>query len=513
MLCFFHLKEKGDGKVEKKQSVKWGVPLLLAAALVISPVQLNDAGQSAGADGEYAALANDINKILQDERIKGATTGVSIRKADTGELIYDHFGDSRLTPASNMKLFSGMAALDTLGEDYRFSTEVHTDGRIDGEVLQGNLYLKGKGDPTLLQKDFEAFAAELKSQGIHKVKGDLVGDDTWYDDERLSEDITWKDERYYYGAEVSALTASPNEDYDAGSVIVEVNPGDAAGAETKVTLAPHTDYVNVINNTTTVAAGSKKTVSIIRAHGSNDIIIEGEMPLGGSRSREWIAVTEPSGYALDLFENALIAEGIQLIGNSELKMGAAPEGTTLLAKRQSMPLRELYIPFMKLSNNGHAEVLVKEMGRVVSDEGSWEAGLEVVEDVAADLGVDTDTILLRDGSGMSHVNMVPANEISALLYGGQKEEWHGAFVNSLPVAGAPERFVGGTLRNRMKNSAAAGNVSAKTGSLTGVSSLSGYAETGDGEKLIFSIVINNDLATVTPVEDAIATAIAEYEKE
>lgn len=499
--------------MKKKASIKWGVPLLMAAALVVSPLQLGQPEQSAGADGEYASLANDINMILQDDRIEGATTGVSIRKADTGELIYDHFGDSRLTPASNTKLFSGMAALETLGEDHRFSTEIHTDGKRSGQVLQGNLYLKGKGDPTLLQEDFEAFAAELKSQGIQKVKGDLIGDDTWFDDERLSEDITWKDERYYYAAEVSALTASPNADYDAGSVIVEVNPGETDGAETKVTLTPHTDYVNIINHTKTVAAGSKKTVSIIRAHGSNDIIIEGEMPLGGSRTREWMAVTEPSGYALDLFENALIAEGIELIGNSEMKMGETPKGTTLLVDHQSMPLRELYIPFMKLSNNGHAEVLVKEMGRAAKGEGSWEAGLQVVEEVAADLGVDTETIQLRDGSGMSHVNLVPANEISALLYGGQGEEWHGAFVNSLPVAGAPERFVGGTLRNRMKNSAAAGNVTAKTGSLTGVSSLSGYATTADGEKLIFSIVINNDLATVTPVEDAIATAIAEYEKE
>lgn len=496
--------------MEKKRTLKWGVPVVLAAVLAVSPIQSGNSDQLAGADDDYAGLANDINLLLQDKRLDGATTGVSIRKAETGEVIYDHFGDSRLTPASNTKLFSGAAALETLGEDHRFSTEIHTDGQLKGKVLQGNLYLKGKGDPTLLQKDFEDFAAELKSQGIEKVKGDLIGDDTWYDDERLSEDITWKDERYYYGAEVSALTASPNEDYDAGSVIVEVNPGDAQGAETAVTLTPHTDYVNIINNTTTIAAGGKKTVSIIRAHGSNDIIIEGEMPLEGSRTREWIAVTEPSGYALDLFENALAAEGIELIGKHGMKMGEVPEGSTLLAERQSMTLRELYIPFMKLSNNGHAEVLVKEMGQAVSGEGSWDAGLEVVEDVAVDLGVNMDTVQLRDGSGMSHVNLVPANEISALLHGAQQEEWFGAYLNSLPVAGVPERFVGGTLRNRMKTGEATGNVTAKTGTLTAVSALSGYAETRSGEKLIFSILINNDLATVTPIEDAIASAIAEY---
>lgn len=499
--------------MEKKRSWKWGVLLFLAAVLAFSPVQWGKTNQSAGADEEYAGLANRVNQILQDERLDGALAGVSIRKADSGEVVYDHFGDVRLKPASNTKLFSSTAALETLGEDYQFSTEVLTDGKLAGKVLQGNLYLKGKGDPTLLQEDFEQFAAELKSQGIQKVKGDLIGDDTWYDDERLSEDLTWKDEIYYYGGQVSALTASPNEDYDAGSVIVEVNPGDRAGSETKVTLTPYTDYVNIINKTTTVAAGKEKTVSITREHGSNDIIIEGEMPLEGSRTREWIAVWEPSGYALDLFENALLAEGIQLIGKHKMAMGKTPEGSTLLAERKSMPLRELFIPFMKLSNNGHGEILAKEMGRVVSGEGSWDAGIEVMEGVAADLGVDTDTIQLRDASGMSHVSLVPANEISQLLYAAQGKDWYDTFLTSLPVAGAADRMVGGTLRNRMKTGAATGNVTAKTGSLTAVSSLSGYASTKDGEKLIFSIVINNDLTTVTPIEDAIATAIAEYEGE
>jgi D-alanyl-D-alanine carboxypeptidase/D-alanyl-D-alanine-endopeptidase (penicillin-binding protein 4) len=497
--------------VEKKRSWKWGGLVFLAAVLAFLPVQWGD--RSAGASEDYAGLANDINKILQDERLDGATAGVSIRKADSGETVYDHFGDVRLKPASNTKLFSSMAALETLGEDYQFTTEVHTDGKLKGKVLQGNLYLKGKGDPTLLQEDFEQFAAELKSQGIEKVKGDLIGDDTWYDDERLSEDITWKDEIYYYGAQVSALTASPNEDYDAGSVIVEVNPGDQAGSETKVTLSPYTDYVNIINKTTTVPAGQEKTVSIIRDHGTNDIIIEGEMPLEGSRTREWIAVEEPAGYALDLFENALLAEGIQLIGNHGLAMGETPEGSTLLAERKSMPLRELFIPFMKLSNNGHAEILAKEMGRVVHGEGSWDAGLEVIEEVAADLGVNTGTIQLRDASGMSHVNLAPANEISKLLYAAQAKGWYGTFLTSLPVAGDADRMTGGTLRNRMKTGAAAGNVTAKTGSLTAVSSLSGYATTKEGEKLVFSIIINNDLTTVTPIEDAVATAIASYDGE
>ncbi|MDQ0428133.1 D-alanyl-D-alanine carboxypeptidase/D-alanyl-D-alanine-endopeptidase (penicillin-binding protein 4) [Planomicrobium stackebrandtii] len=492
---------------------KWTAFLILTGLLAILPMHFSKHEATVGADDEYASLVNEINQILQDERLDGALAGVSIREADSGEKIYDHIGTTRLVPASNMKLFTAAAAFETLGEDYRFTTEVHTDGTVKGKMLHGNLYLKGKGDPTLLQEDFEQFALALKSQGIKKIKGDLIGDDTWYDDVRLSEDITWQDEVYYYGAQVSALTASPNEDYDAGSVIVEVNPGDLAGAEPKVSLTPQTDYVTIVNHAKTVAAEQPKTVSISREHGTNQIVIEGNIPVEGSRTREWIAVDEPSGYALDLFENALIAQGIEWAGKHSVTMGETPADSTLLLEHESMTLSEFSIPFMKLSNNGHGEVLTKEMGRVVQGTGSWEAGLEVMENVAGELGVNTETILLRDGSGMSHVNLIPVNEVSQLLFGAQNKSWFDSYLNALPVAGAPERFVGGTLRNRMKETAAQQNVKAKTGTLTAVSALSGYATTKDGKPLIFSIIINNDLSTVTPIEDAIATAIAEWDAE
>lgn len=499
--------------MKRKGMIKGTLALFVAVMLASSPMRMADHEITAAADGEYALLVNDINQILQDERLDGAITGVSIKEADTGVQIYDHFGDTRLVPASNMKLFTAAAAFETLGQDHQFSTEVHTDGKIKGNMLKGNLYLKGKGDPTLLQEDFEAFARELKEQGIEKINGNLIGDDTWFDNVRLSEDITWQDEVYYYGAQVSALTASPNIDYDVGSLIVEVNAGESQGADTTVTLTPETDYVTIVNQSTTVAAGQPKTVSIGRKHGTNEILIEGNIPVDGSRTREWIAVDEPSGYALDLFENALIEEGIRWTGKHAVEMGETPANTTLLVDHKSMTLAEFAVPFMKLSNNGHAEVLVKEMGRFAQGQGSWEAGLAVINEVSATLGVDTDTLLLRDGSGMSHVNLIPTNEISQLLYGVQTRPWFASYLNALPVAGNAERFIGGTLRNRMKETAAQENVKAKTGSLTAVSSLSGYVTTKDGQPMIFSVIINNDLTSVTAIEDAIATAIAESSKE
>src|SRR5699024_8425155 len=219
-----------------------------------------------------------------------------------------------------------------------------------------DLYLKGKGDPTLMKEDLDQFAAELKDMGIKNIKGDLIGDDTWYDDVRLSLDLNWSDEPYYTGAQVSALTLSPNEDYDASTVIVEAHPGDNTGDEAEITVTPATDYVTIVNKTETVPAGENKDISIEREHGSNDIVVEGTIPEDGTRSRSWVSVWEPTGYAVDVFKKSLEEHGLKFIGNSgDVKTGETPENANVLASRKSMPLEELYIPFMKLSNNGHGE--------------------------------------------------------------------------------------------------------------------------------------------------------------
>jgi D-alanyl-D-alanine carboxypeptidase/D-alanyl-D-alanine-endopeptidase (penicillin-binding protein 4) len=364
-----------------------------------------------------------------------------------------------------------------------------------------------------LKEDFDQFAMDLKDQGIDRINGDLVGDDTWYDDVRLSSGITWSDEPYYYASQISALSLSPNEDYDAGTVIVEVTPSED-DSEAEVTVIPETDYVNIVNNTEMVPAGESRSISIVRDHGSNDIVIEGTMPEDGALQRSWVSVWEPTGYAVDVFKKSLEEQGIDFIGRSDVRLDETPEDATILTSRDSMPLDELLIPYMKLSNNGHGEVLTKEMGKVVHDEGSWNRGLAVMSDAVGELGVNTDTLFLRDGSGMSHTNHIPANEVAQLLYHVQNQSWFPAFEYSLPVAGVDDRFVGGTLRTRMTEGPAQGNVTGKTGSLNTVSALSGYVTTLDGEDLIFSVLVNNFVASssnIKSIEDEIAIMLAEHE--
>ncbi|SDN45484.1 D-alanyl-D-alanine carboxypeptidase/D-alanyl-D-alanine-endopeptidase [Bacillus sp. OK048] len=456
-------------------------------------------------------LPQQLNQLLNEEPdLQGAIAGVSIRNAANGEIVYDHMGEIRLRPASNMKLLTAAAALSVLGQDYTFKTELLTDGEVKKKTLLGDLYLKGKGDPTLLKEDFDKMAVELKTMGIHKITGNLVGDDTWYDDIRYSVDLPWSDEQTYYGAQISALTASPTEDYDSGSVLIEVKPSNHEGEKADITITPNTDFVKIINQTETGTKDGKKELTFEREHAKNTIRISGTLPVTSTGQKEWIGVWEPTRYALTLFNQSLTEQGIQLMG--KIKTGTTPADSKIVHTHSSIKLSELLVPFMKLSNNGHAETLVKEMGKVVTGEGSWEKGLKVMEAELTKFGINTETLVLRDGSGISHVNLVPAAQLSHLLVAVQQQIWFPAFLHSLPVAGESEKKVGGTLRSRMKSQNVKGKVFAKTGTISTVSTLSGYVQTKSGQTLIFSIMLNNliDDSKGKKIEDKLISIIASH---
>ncbi|HEX6076588.1 MAG TPA: D-alanyl-D-alanine carboxypeptidase/D-alanyl-D-alanine-endopeptidase [Micromonosporaceae bacterium] len=493
------------GAIRRRDVGKLLLSVVALVLLVTGPSAVADVPTAVPAS--VADLTADIDQILTDARLTGSQAGVLIRDADTDEVLYARNPETRLLPASNNKLFTSVAALEVLGPDYTFTTRVSADGRRDGSFLAGDLYLTGGGDPTTLAADYDALAARIADSGIRTVGGRLVADDTFFDANRLGTDWANDDEPYYYAAQISALTVSPDTDYDAGTVIVEVTSGSSAGAPAQVKLIPETGYVHIDNRATTA---ERTSISVEREHGTNTIVVSGTVASGGL-VKDWASVWEPTGYAADVFRRALTRHGIRVLG--DVTRGTTPDGAQTLASHESMPLSRLLVPFMKLSNNGHAEVLTKAMGRKAYDQGSWSAGLRAGREALAALGGNVATMRMVDGSGLSRRDLTTPMHLSNLLRTAQHRSWFPVWYESLPVAGEPDRMVGGTLRSRMRGTPAAGNVHAKTGSLTAVTALSGYVSSADGERLIFSIVFNNHLSgKPSDLEDRIAVRLARFSR-
>ncbi|MFF7654345.1 D-alanyl-D-alanine carboxypeptidase/D-alanyl-D-alanine-endopeptidase [Streptomyces sp. NPDC007983] len=476
----------------------WSWPLVIGLVFTLTW------SSPAGADASRAGLGEAVDRILADPLLRGGAAGVVVADADSGDILYRHRADDRLMPASNTKLFTSAAAMGLLGPDHTFGTDVLGEGTRHGRTLRGDLYLRGTGDPTLLAKDYDRLAKDVADAGITRVTGRLIADDTRFDAQRAGRSWAADDESSYYAAQISPLTVAPDTDYDAGSVIVEVAPGAATGERPKVTVTPKTAYVRIDNRATTGSGG----LTIERRHGSNTITVSGAIAAGAQTAKEWVSVWEPTGYAAAVFADALDRHGVRVGRATRLGEGTPADARTI-ASHRSMPLKKLLIPFMKLSNNIHAEVLTKAIGYETAGRGTWSAGLAAIADWLKKQGVDTGAMFQVDGSGLSRMDNIAAGQLTELLLSVRQQPWYPDWYGSLPVACAPDRFVGGTLRSRMCGTPAAGNARGKTGSLTGASALSGYVTDADGRELVYSIVLNNYLApSVKSLEDAIVVTLA-----
>ncbi|MFJ8928704.1 D-alanyl-D-alanine carboxypeptidase/D-alanyl-D-alanine-endopeptidase [Streptomyces sp. NPDC102364] len=490
--------------MRRRKGSRWAL-----SAVVITVAATLSWGGAAGADSSPSGLPEAIDTILGDARMEGGAASVVVADAKTGETLYQHNPTGRLMPASNTKLATSTAAMGVLGPDYRFGTDVLAGGRVRSGVLDGDLYLRGTGDPTTLAADYDKLAADVAAAGVKRVSGRLVADDTRFDDHRIGDTWGGDDESSYYAAQISALSVAPDTDYDTGTVIVEVKPGAKAGDKPAVSVTPKNRYVHIDMQASTVGAGGDDTVAVERRHGTNTIAVSGTVPVGGDTTKEWVTVWEPTGYAASVFRDALAAHGVKVGGSTKLGR-ATPAGAKRLAAHESMPLKDLLIPFMKLSNNMHAESLTKAMGyKATRKPGSWGDGIDAVADYLKGAGVDATKLRQVDGSGLSRKDNFAARQLADLLLSVQDEPWYADWYKSLPVACDPDRFVGGTLRSRMCDTPAALNARGKTGSLTGASALSGYVKDADGRLLVYSVVQNNYLVdSVKPLEDAIVVTLA-----
>lgn len=437
-------------------------------------------------------LQDSIDAVLSDSIFVPGRASVKVASLDRKEILYDLDSKMLMRPASNMKLLTSSTAIALLGKDYQFKTHVLTDTSLSDGVLNGNLYIKGFGNPDLKTSDLDTLASQIKFAGIKTVKGKIVADVSFFDDLFWGNGWMWDDEPDSDEMFITPLSINKN------CIFVIVTPGQSAGDSVKIETDPPTKYVAVINHAKTVKDTVLNPLSVMRLFKErlNTIIVEGEVLAGASPSRTKLSVWRPELYAAQLLKERLERDSI--VTESEPIIGVSPPYAKEIATH-SQRLDSMIVNLNKVSDNLSAENTLKTLSAIKRGiPGNAASGINIVYEFLSSLGIDTTRFHMVDGSGVSHYNLLTTEMLEQLLEAmAQKPDLFPLLYQSLPIAG-----VDGTIGNRMKQTPAEGNLRAKTGSISGVSSLSGYVKTADGELLVFSIMMQNFIGASRRYRDA-----------
>ena len=468
------------------------------AAALADPRPRDGTAAPAAAGLEWQrALGSRLDAVLASRELKRARVAAFVVRAGDGEVLYEHSPDRALTPASNAKILTAIAALDTFGPSHHFATGVSSDEPPDADGAVEELFVRGGGDPALNNEDWWRLAAELWSQGLRRVRGDLVLDDSAFDRDRWHPRWGPVSARAYH-APVGALTAN------YGAFSVTVTPGSEVGDPVEVRVEPPVSYLLVSNRARTVGARSRRTVAVDREAGGEGelVLVTGAVRVGDPPTLYYRSVLDPTRYAGAVLRMQLEAVGIAVDGRT--RIGAASEGAHELLRFRGRSLAEVVRLFMKFSNNAVAESLVKAMGAQASGGvGTWDNGVEAMRARLVGLGLDPAEFSLVDGSGLSYQDKVtPRTLVQALLLARNSFRIGPEFVAALPIAA-----VDGTLEKR--GDGAQGQVRAKTGLLKRVTALSGYAHLGQGQVAVFSILANGYRVSDEEAMEALDRFVAE----
>jgi D-alanyl-D-alanine carboxypeptidase/D-alanyl-D-alanine-endopeptidase (penicillin-binding protein 4) len=434
-----------------------------------------------------------LDDIFDDPNFNNSFWGVVIQSLVTGEYFYKNNEDKLLVPASNLKLFTTSSGLILLGPEYKYKTNIFTNGKVEGTSLIGDLIVQGRGDPTIsgrfsdgnMFKTFEDWADSLAGRGIDEIRGNIIGDDNLFEDKGLGNGWEWDYESYWFAAPTGALSFNDNC-VDMNIVPTEI------GKPAKIILSPNTKYVILINNVRTVKNDSLTSIDFYRERGTNVITVNGTIKHNTESYKTYVTVNNPTQYFVVVLKDVLEKKGITVKGYP-IDIDDLPEGIDyakcgLLFSTSSPPLKDILKVINKNSQNFYAEQLLKTIGLEKGNYGSVENGLKFERNVLQEMGINPENTLIVDGSGLSHSNLVTAKQFVSLLNYMYKSRYFLPFYNSLPIAG-----VDGSLANRLKNTKAENRIRAKTGFIGNVRSLSGYAYTADNEPVAFAIIANNFL--------------------
>jgi D-alanyl-D-alanine carboxypeptidase/D-alanyl-D-alanine-endopeptidase (penicillin-binding protein 4) len=510
--------------------------VLCALALLTAPAVGAEHSVGASARPDAARFGERVNAILAGPLARRANWGLLVADRDTGQTLYSLNSDHFFAPASNAKLIVTAMALATLGPEFHFRTTLESDGTLGPSgKLSGDLILVGRGDPDLSNRIFP-FAGEFARQGpadtvfaqmvdaavakgLREVDGDIVADDSYFPYDPYPEGWTVGDLFFDFGVPVSAITFNDNV------VSIQIQPGARRGDPALITTRPAVALATLGHQVTTGPAGGMPAIAVVRQPGENFLLLRGQIPAGHEPVNLDLAMIAPAETAALAIKDLLEARGVRVTGGIRVVHSAPPETTTagepvlptakpqepkrrlVLAEHISPPLFESIQLTNKISQNLHAEIFLRTIGREKLGLASTAAGLKVERGFLQAAGVPDGDVVLSDGSGLARDDLVTPRAMVDLLRYAARAPWGRDFISSLPVAG-----VDGTLDDRLRDSPASGRIQAKTGSTERVHSLTGYATTVRGEPLVFSIFCNNDAEhgpdTTKPL-DELAKAMVE----
>lgn len=451
-------------------------------------------------------LQTKIRQRLFAIDVRRGRIGIKVVSLNSGKVIFENESEKYYMPASNMKNFTVATAMERLGPDFRFRTTVTANSPLDANgVVKGPLTVRGGGDISISNAWDPAFPKQVNpywgidllvdkivAAGVKWIDGDIIGDESYFQGFAIPATWEWDDLQSYYGTEISALPVNDNV------IDVNVMPG-SVGNACIARVSPANQLVRIINKCTTAAAGTKRSLNVFKLIDQNVIEITGSMPAGEKEHTDSVALTHPAELFVAMLKQRLAAMGIGVSGTTRVTNQPPPAPCptcaapviTNIASLESPPLSVIAQKTMKPSQNMYTETILwtlgEQIGRKTGASGdSAQIGLAVVKKFLGEIGIPADGIVQYDGSGLSRHNLItPAAIVTLYSYMAKQSRYAMAWRESLSIGG-----VDGTLRNRFKGTAAAGNIRGKTGTIDQVSALSGYLTTAGGEHVIVSIVVN-----------------------
>lgn len=456
------------------------MPKLAKACLLLICLSLMAAGLC-GQSLDAPSLASALDKLMSSSLIKDASLAVAFYSPRDSSLVYGHRIGSALVPASLQKLYTGIAALETFGPDYRFQTQIGSRGSIDGKVLRGDVVVIGGGDPSWSEdfypegphRVFELWADSLRALGISRVEGDLVGDISLHPTYPYSPFWEKTDLAYGWAPAVAALSFNSNLlrfDLKGAS-----RPGKKAWASSRHGY----QYSKVSNQITTVAQPGTAAIWLSADPDGRGITLQGKL---GVNTPEYLtaAVRNPPLFTLEILRQTLRAKGIRVSGPTRLETDpATSDSLTVLLDFASVPLDKILAVMLKNSSNMLAEALLCAL------KAGRDSSAVYLEQLFSSHGLPADQFQVLDGSGLARQNLCSASHLGLALCHAWQQDWFPVFLDALARPGEE-----GTLKKRYPDLKGKDLLYAKTGTLRDVSNLAGYLRAADGELYAFVIICN-----------------------